>query len=44
MAEMAYATKHHRNTALIGGINYLLVAHRSAGLNDAGGTCIDHYV
>ena len=44
MAEVAHATKHHRNTALVGGVDHFLVAHRAARLNDASSACIDHHI
>ena len=44
MAEVAHAAEHHGHAALVGGVNHFLVAHRAAGLDDAGGACIHHHV
>ena len=36
--------EHHGHTALVGGVNHLLVTHGAAGLDDAGRTVIDHHI
>ena len=36
--------KHHRDAALVGGGDHLVVAHRAAGLDHAGGAGVDHHV
>ena len=41
MPEMADAGKDHRYPSLIGGFDNLGIAHRTAGLNDGGGSRFD---
>src|SRR5450756_567341 len=42
VSEMPHTAEHHGYTALIRRVNYLLVAHRAAGLDDAGGASVHH--
>ena len=44
VTEVAHPGKHHRHATLVGSSNHLIVAHRAARLDDAGGTGIDHHV
>jgi len=44
MAEMPHTTEHHRHATLVGRSDHLVVAHGATGLDDTGGTCIDHHV
>ena len=44
VSEMPHAAEHHGHAALVGGGDHLGVAHRAAGLDDAGGAVVDHHV
>jgi hypothetical protein len=44
MPEVPHPGEHHRDAALVGGGDDLVVAHRAAGLDDAGGAFVDDHV
>ena len=44
MAEVAHAGQHHRDAALVGGCDDLVVTHRAARLDHACGAGIDDHV
>ena len=44
MPKMPHTRQHHDHAALVGGCNHFFIAHAAAGLDNAGGTGIDHHI